>query len=411
MLRHWRWNDVWTIKSATFETAAFAVLALYCVVQHLFAYNYAVGHVPYIPLMLGSYIYLSFLVSAAFLLRLVAGPPSPQVMNELAIPAAFFAGAILVVLLGDEQARSSRVMTGLSVMEANLRYLIGHTLAFAVGYSLRGLGRFKPLIVFGFVLLVVNALGNIDSTTSQLNLEVKDEDSKGIYIMLGDSFGLWALITCAVVESRRERATLVVAAVVILALLNSRTSLYAFLVTIPFIFRMSLARIAILILVMVAGIWGVLALLEGQEGLIDRMFMSVITGEDSSINSRMLQFEIGLDRLADRWFLGDYAGDVREFGGFGFYLHNMLSYWQQFGLLPFLLLLLLWGRAMQRARRCFASDAAWADPDLRFFVLGLVFFGFEILFSRSYAFPLQWLILGQSAALAVNPRYRVAAHK
>lgn len=150
------------------------------------------------------------------------------------------------------------------------------------------------------------------------------------------------------------------------------------------------------------GLLSVAPLLENQDGLIGRMFGSVISGEDSSLNSRMFQFDVGLTSLADHWFLGDYGGQIRDFGDFGAYLHNILSYWSQFGLIPFLLIISLWVKATLRAKSCIASDEAWADPDQRYFVVLLVFLGVEALASRSYVHFMSWLALGRCAAFLNN---------
>jgi hypothetical protein len=55
-----------------------------------------------------------------------------------------------------------------------------------------------------------------------------------------------------------------------------------------------------------------------------------------------------LGMLSDGWshivaspLIGDYGGQIRDHGGFGYYIHNALSAWRQYGLLGFLLYMLL----------------------------------------------------------------------
>lgn len=351
--------------------------------------------------MSGSYIYASYLLAITFLMRISGRGSFLQKDNELVIPSLFFALAILVILFGDKKLGSYAAMDT-NITQLNLFYMGGSVLAYIVGYSLLGLGRFKSLIIVGFILLVINVLVNVDKTTMTLNLKTDIKEKEGIYLMLGDTFGLWALLACVVVTHRLGRATLVVISLICIAFLNSRTSLYAFITAIPFVYRLRFGRTAVVIVIILAGLLSFAPLLETQDGLIGRMFGSVISGEDSSLNSRMIQFDVGITSLADHWFLGDYGGQIRDFGDFGAYLHNILSYWSQFGLIPFLLIISLWVKATLRAKSCIASDEAWADPDQRFFVAALVFFVVEVFASRSYVYFMAWLALGMSAAPIFN---------
>ena len=51
------------------------------------------------------------------------------------------------------------------------------------------------------------------------------------------------------------------------------------------------------------------------------------------------QLEKGINSLTEAWLLGDFMGDVEEsFGEKGNYIHNYLSFWRQFGFIPFLLM-------------------------------------------------------------------------
>ena len=391
------WKSKGSIKSESIGTLAFFVLSLYCIVQHLFTYNFVVGNVPYIPLMAGSFLYASYFLAISFFIRISRG--SLLLNNEIAIPSLFFALAILIVLLGDEKARSYGIQD--NITQLNLFYLGGSILAFIVGYSMMQVGRFKQHIIVGFVLLVINVLVNINSTYFRLNLNIINSDQEGIYLMLGDTFGLWPLLSGAVVKKRFSRLIIVLVALFCLTMLNTRTSLYAFIMAIPFLFRLKLGRAGILMAIIVSALIFLAPMLQSQENLIGRMYGSIFSGEDSSMKSRLIQFDVGLTALAEHWFIGDYAGQVRDFGEYGAYMHNILSYWSQFGLIPFLLIISIWVRATRRAFRHINSSNNWEDPDSLFFVLALVYFGVEVFASRSYLYFMAWLVLGMSA----TPRY------
>lgn len=379
--------------------AAFWVLALYCVVQQTFIYNFAIGNVGHIPLLAGGYIYAACFVGAAFLLRLGRIQRSSRIQPDVALAAAFLVLATIIVLGGRDAARRYNDVAGVDVTAANLRYLAAHALAFATGYSLNKLGRFRIIIMRGLLILCINVLINVDPITVLINMKVSDERFSGMYLMMGDAFALWALLACAVVDSPRQRAVIFAVSVVCLLLIGTRTALYALVIVMPVVFRLSWIRTALAIAAVAFVAMSLSLWLAETEGLASRMLVSVVTGEDSSLNSRADQFAAGRNALFDHWLLGDYAGQVRDFGDFGAYLHNILSYWRQFGLFAFMLIIALWGRAALLAWRFFHNDEAWTNPDVRFFVFISAFYGVELLTSRSYGYSLPWVVLGLGASL------------
>ncbi len=61
---------------------------------------------------------------------------------------------------------------------------------------------------------------------------------------------------------------------------------------------------------------------------------------DASQQARNALLHVGLKRTLESPILGDYGGVIHEFGNLGSYIHNILSYWQTYGLLPFILAVL-----------------------------------------------------------------------
>jgi O-antigen ligase len=56
---------------------------------------------------------------------------------------------------------------------------------------------------------------------------------------------------------------------------------------------------------------------------------------DASLAERAILFDGGIAGIIEHPFQGDYLGQVRDFGATGYYIHDILSMWQQFGLLGF----------------------------------------------------------------------------
>jgi len=57
---------------------------------------------------------------------------------------------------------------------------------------------------------------------------------------------------------------------------------------------------------------------------------------DSSLVARVHFFVEGLEVVVDNIIFGRYGWQIERFGRFGTYIHNMLSFWAQFGVYPFL---------------------------------------------------------------------------
>ena len=74
----------------------------------------------------------------------------------------------------------------------------------------------------------------------------------------------------------------------------------------------------------------------------NRMIRMVFGSYDLSQSMREDQLKKSINSLSEAWLLGDFMGDVEEsFGEKGNYIHNYLSFWRQFGFIPFLLMTII----------------------------------------------------------------------
>ena len=120
-----------------------------------------------------------------------------------------------------------------------------------------------------------------------------------------------------------------------------------------------------------------------------------------SANERYVKFREQLPDLMDHWISGDYAGQLRRYGNIGDYIHNYLSFWHQYGLVPFLLLLFSFGLSTTMAWRKVASGGS--DPALLLVLWLAVFNLVEAIFLRSFATPYIWL------SISLTPMYFIAS--
>ena len=108
------------------------------------------------------------------------------------------------------------------------------------------------------------------------------------------------------------------------------------LTSIVFLYKKN--KIAMIGITAITGIL-IFANLGNNDFTDNRMIRMIFGSYDLSQSMREDQFNKGLNSLSEAWLLGDFMGDVDEsFGEKGNYIHNYLSFWRQFGLLPFILL-------------------------------------------------------------------------
>lgn len=122
-----------------------------------------------------------------------------------------------------------------------------------------------------------------------------------------------------------------------------------------------------------------------------------------SANERYVKFQEQLPDLMDHWIAGDYAGQLRRYGNIGDYIHNYLSFWHQYGLAPFLLLLFSFGLSFTMVCRKIARDGA--DPILLMVLWLAVFNLVEAMLLRSFATPYIWL------SVSLTPMYFITRMK
>ncbi len=150
-------------------------------------------------------------------------------------------------------------------------------------------------------------------------------------------------------------------------------------------------------IIIVAGIL-LFANLDNNKFTDNRMIRMVFGSYDLSQSMRQDQLEKGLSRLSESWLLGDFMGDVEDsFGEKGNYIHNYLSFWGQFGLIPFIVLIIT---AFSYYYKIFKYW--WKNQNIRGVPLFLfyisIFMLSEIIIARSFLYPYIWMSIGGISA-------------
>lgn len=179
-----------------------------------------------------------------------------------------------------------------------------------------------------------------------------------------------------------------------------------------------------LVRVLAIQVYGLGAIANIQSGSKEERFL---TRHLYQFNARLKQMSLQLPDLRENWFWGDYAGQTRHFEKtIGHYIHNYLSFWRQYGLIPFLLFVGLYltqyiiigveyfrnayrnwviewrewragfrvkSRSGEKRKRRYARLNIDNPASLFTFLLA-TFNLIEIVFARSYATPYAWMSLG-----------------
>ena len=193
------------------------------------------------------------------------------------------------------------------------------------------------LIFLSWIVYTIVVFANVGiGANGTYSLHLNGEQ---IYLTLADAYALLSFLTLYKINRFYFKVVVFFISSVILFLLLSRTSLYLFVV-INFIVLFKQSPFKFIMLSVVALCWFVSFVnLDVSSYENTRMFRFLLTGEDSSWSGRKLLLRDGLDHLFSYWFLGEFMWEVKASGGkTGNYIHNILSILNQFGLIPFLII-------------------------------------------------------------------------
>mgnify|MGYP001364057990 CR=1 FL=1 len=218
-------------------------------------------------------------------------------------------------------------------------------------------------------------------------------EGKLIYLMLGDCFAVLSIFTL-MYNKKYDLLILLLSAIALFALW-SRASLYSF-VAISILYMIKEHKIKFF-LSLVGGLLLLDYLFLFKD---DRMLRIIFGGFDASQSIRQRFLMSGLNELRMVWPFGHFMGDVNStYGHMGTYIHSYLSLMRQFGIIPFLMFIVL---IISYYYRLFFS---WIKTDSKYINFLFYFTSFvlvEIIFARSYLHPFIWMSLSSSHFLTNN---------
>lgn len=291
--------------------------------------------------------------------------------------------------------------SAINVMVYNTSIIFFYFVYFFTGYFFGNLESRKKIVFFLWFLLIGNLLFHYDFQLMRISLHALGEDSKGIYLFLGDSFALWSLLVLSFFQNNPIKSILVtIVSILALFSFNSRTSLYSFILVLPMTILFTKNSIKYFLILFISVFLLLVVNFNISIELNQRMLAFINIQNDTSFIARSKLLNEGLDGLKKNWFLGDYAGQL-SYGGLGAYMHNYLSLWRQFGLIPFLIFCVLLFISIVKLWRFFgmAKKVGNIDSELFFLIVGGMFCLIEIIAARSYNSPFIWFFIGRCASL------------
>lgn len=264
-----------------------------------------------------------------------------------------------------------------------------------------------------FALMVAAVAWRTDRETFSIDFSEMDDEGLN-YLAIADQFALWALLALACAARRRWLlVTLLLPSAAALFVIGSRSSLYAFLISI-IVLGFVLAPKRSIALAAVAG--AALTAIIGQDISnvedLGRMFALANLASDPSYIERAEQRAVAFERIAAHPIAGDYGGTIRDFSSLGAYTHDITSYWQHLGLMPFTLVILLLGLtalAFYQSVRRIRTNGLPGTFDA-FLVLYFPFVVVQVVFSRAYDWPFVWMLFGISVS-KLSDRVEISASR
>lgn len=215
------------------------------------------------------------------------------------------------------------------------------------------------------------------------------------HLSVGDSVMLATLVAYALSYGRIRLIVLSVCLVVLFAL-GGRSAFFALPVAL-LVYDVVIRKNGRELLIWAVGVGfllGLYLIFEDalrSDDLARRMLFVGGLAEDGSALTRLEQLEIGLQNLPAQALYGDPSVLVREFGSLGFYIHNLLSAWQFYGVVFFGVFVIAIGMCVRSACRVQGIED---EPALELFSILLIYATVSVVVAKSVSFGLIWLAVG-----------------
>lgn len=292
-------------------------------------------------------------------------------------------------------------------LAAILRYAIYFSAGYYLPTLLRSRDTIRAFAVF-YSVIVIHIFIHVDPAIPSMDFSYLSEriDPLRNYQFYADTFALFTFIVVATRVRRPSRTIVVLIGTVCLFLLISRAAFYAYVFVGAVIlfdqYKGTVRRYLYPVLYLVLTYWALISPAGVQtESRIAGTFAGDLANSASTLG-RLLMLQRGLEHLfSESWLLGDFRAHYKIFATPGTYIHNYLSLWSDYGIVPFAAFVaLLLGSLLYipRARKLGELLPA-SKPLAEVFKYALAFNTILALGARAHFFPYIFFSFGMLFAL------------
>lgn len=303
-----------------------------------------------------------------------------------------------------------KTISGINYMFIFLRDTIIYYIAFAlIGENIKDLLILfknkwinfinKIIYINIIILLIIISIKNNIGITSVI---FKGNIDNGVYLYVGDTFAILSILLFNYVKYKK---LFLLNSLFWIYKIGSRTTLICFILVLVFIivknniFRIKIKNVIIALLISPVIFLSIFTMFKYINiELDDRMITVFSTNniqEDSSFSSRKVINKRNMDDLKNIWFKGRVFREFKVSGQTGYYSHNMISFWIEFGIVPFVLLVVFIIYSIYNILQSILYDEKIIETIGCLLILLLPM----VIFSRSYNYPYIWLIIFMASSL------------
>ncbi len=308
---------------------------------------------------------------------------------------------IMVVALN--WSRSEIADFNKSNIKISVFYLYYFTIGYCIARNIDFLRIYRWILIAGLILMTVQAVLFINLETISIDF-VNASRISDTHLFMGYSYVLWSILTLMATGSR-YKIVVYLLTLAVTFLFSSRGSFYCYIFVLPFlIIKSDNRRILISILI---GFLLLCIIIFMFSNLQNHRMFSVLYGNDLSLQFRIETFRSNLPDLLNNWLLGEYGGFIKYPEPANTYMHNVFSYWRQFGLTTFISVCLLFAITIRQAIKSQITDNKLSS----FLILLLLFNVPALVFVKAYTYAALFLMFGVCAAFANNSQFKAYGDK
>jgi hypothetical protein len=268
---------------------------------------------------------------------------------------------------------------------------------------------FNKWLIFVYLLYVLILYINLYNSVFQIMMK----GDYGVKLKLGDTFAIVSILILTTIGKKYFKIFIFFISSIFLFAIGSRTSLYLYIFISIFYFIRNVSYKYIFISMMFL-IGSVFYLINTNKIDIEhdrRIAILYNLSSDGSYNSRENLLKNGLNSILNNPVLGDYGGQFKKYNDIGSYIHNILSYYRQFGLVVFTIMIFYF---FIINIYFFKWLFKFYDKKIDYIFYISLFLFIEILFSRAYSFSYVWFSIGMlfnKRNLIIYRKYNIKRYK